>query len=44
VTVGSNGAAANRGTDPSVKAQPGYDTASGLGGVLWSALRPFLLP
>jgi subtilase family serine protease len=44
VTVGSNGAAANKGTDPSVKAQAGYDTASGLGGVLWSALKPFLLP
>jgi kumamolisin len=44
VTVGSNGAAANRGTDPAVKAQAGYDTASGLGGVQWSALVPFLLP
>jgi subtilase family serine protease len=44
VTVGSNGAAANKGADPSVKAQAGYDTASGLGGVLWSALKPFLLP
>jgi kumamolisin len=44
VTVGSNGAAANKGTDPSVTAQSGYDTTSGLGGVQWSALVPFLLP
>jgi subtilase family serine protease len=44
VTVGSNGAAADKGTDPAVKAQAGYDTASGLGGVQWSALVPFLLP
>jgi subtilase family serine protease len=44
VTKGSNGATANKGTDPSVSAQVGYDTTSGLGGVLWSALVPFLLP
>jgi subtilase family serine protease len=44
ITVGSNGAGGNKGADPSVKAQVGYDTASGLGGVLWSALTPFLLP
>jgi kumamolisin len=43
VTVGSNGAAANKGTDPSVTAQAGYDTTSGLGAVLWSALKPYLL-
>jgi kumamolisin len=44
VTVGGNGAAANKNSDPSVKAQAGYDTASGLGGVLWKALIPYLLP
>lgn len=44
VVVGSNGAAADEGSDPSVDAQVGYDTNSGLGGVLWSALVPYLLP
>ena len=43
VTAGSNGAAADAGTDPSVNAAIGYDTVSGLGGVLWSALTPYLL-
>ena len=43
VTTGSNGAAADRGSDPSVRAQAGYDTVSGLGGVLWPALLPYLM-
>ncbi|MBE7187027.1 S53 family peptidase [Jatrophihabitans endophyticus] len=42
VTSGTNGATGNKGTDPSVSAQAGYDTVSGLGGVLWSALVPYL--
>jgi kumamolisin len=42
VTSGSNGAAADKGTDPSVSAGAGYDTVSGLGGVLWPALTPYL--
>ena len=42
VTVGTNGAAAQRGTDPSVKAASGYDTTTGLGGVLWQAVAPYL--
>lgn len=43
VTAGSNGAAVDRGADPSVSAAAGYDTVSGLGGVLWPALTPYLL-
>jgi hypothetical protein len=43
VTVGRNGAAADRGRDPSVSAHRGYDTVSGLGGVLWPALTAYLL-
>ena len=46
VTVGSNGADADRGSgasaDPSVHAQVGYDTVSGLGAPLWSALLPYI--
>ncbi|TIC78929.1 S53 family peptidase [Nocardioides sp. GY 10127] len=42
VTSGSNGAAADAGDDPSVTAASGYDTVTGLGGVLWSALVPYL--
>jgi kumamolisin len=42
VSVGTNGAAQDKGTDPSVKAATGYDTTSGLGGVLWKALTPYL--
>jgi hypothetical protein len=44
VTSGSNGASADRGSDPSVSAHRGYDTVSGLGAVLWPALMPYLLP
>lgn len=43
VTTGVNGAATHKGSDPSVTAQAGYDTVSGLGGVLWSAVVPYLL-
>ncbi|HEX3823900.1 MAG TPA: S53 family peptidase [Mycobacteriales bacterium] len=43
VTSGSNGAAADRGSDPSVSAHRGYDTVSGLGAALWPALTPYLL-
>jgi kumamolisin len=42
VTVGTNGAAGDRGRDPSVTARRGYDTLTGLGGVLWPALTPYL--
>jgi kumamolisin len=44
VTQGGNGATASKGGDPSVQAQRGYDTVTGLGGVLWSALIRYLLP
>ena len=40
--MGTNGADANKGTDPSVSAHTGYDTTSGVGGVLWAALTPYL--
>lgn len=43
ITSGTNGAAANRGRDPSVVAHIGYDTVSGLGAVLWPRLVPYLL-
>jgi subtilase family serine protease len=43
VTAGTNGATANKGSNPSVSAQAGYDTNSGVGGVLWKALVPYLL-
>ncbi|MBV9485855.1 MAG: S53 family peptidase [Frankiaceae bacterium] len=42
VTQGSNGAAANRGHDPSVRAHKGYDTLTGLGGVIWPRLAAYL--
>jgi kumamolisin len=42
ITAGTNGAVADRGRDPSVTARRGYDTVSGLGGVLWPALTPYL--
>jgi subtilase family serine protease len=42
VTVGTNGAAADRGRDPSISARRGYDTLTGLGGVLWPKLTPYL--
>jgi hypothetical protein len=44
IVHGSNGATADKGSDPSVSAQLGYDTNSGLGAVLWSALLPYLFP
>lgn len=44
VTAGANGAAADRGSDPTVKAGPGYDTNTGVGAVLWQALVPYLKP
>jgi hypothetical protein len=44
VLHGSNGAAVDKGDDPSVDAQLGYDTTSGLGAVLWSGLLPYLYP
>jgi hypothetical protein len=43
VTDGQNGAQADKGHDPMVKAKRGYDTVSGLGGVLWKAVRPYLV-
>jgi subtilase family serine protease len=42
VRSGSNGASADRGRDPSVTAHRGYDTVSGLGGVLWPAVIRYL--
>jgi kumamolisin len=42
IRAGTNGAAADRGRDPSVTAHRGYDTVSGLGAVLWPALMPYL--
>jgi kumamolisin len=42
ITAGMNGAPVNRGHDPAVKAQRGYDTVSGLGAVLWPKLLPYL--
>ena len=42
ITSGQNGAVDDKGTDPSVKAQAGFDTVSGVGGVLWPALLPWL--
>ncbi|MGH8860175.1 MAG: hypothetical protein ACRDVG_02900, partial [Jatrophihabitantaceae bacterium] len=38
ITVGQNGNRADRVTDPSVYAHPGYDTVGGLGAVLWPAV------
>jgi kumamolisin len=43
VTSGTNGATADKGQDPSVSAATGYDTLSGLGGVLWPAAASYLL-
>lgn len=43
VTKGTNGAGADKGTDPSVSAQAGFDTVSGVGDVLWKALVPYLV-
>jgi hypothetical protein len=43
VTAGTNGATADKGTDPSVAAHHGYDTNTGVGGVLWPAMTPYLL-
>jgi kumamolisin len=42
ITAGANGYYGDRGSDPSVAAQPGYDTVSGVGAVLWPALIPYL--
>lgn len=42
ITKGSNGAAADKGSDPSVAAGPGYDTNTGVGAPLWSAVIPYL--
>jgi kumamolisin len=42
VTHGINGAPSNRGHDPSVEAHKGYDTLTGLGGVLWPRLASYL--
>jgi kumamolisin len=42
ITAGSNGATKTKGSDPSVYAASGYDTASGLGGALWPALGRYL--
>jgi hypothetical protein len=43
VIAGKNGATVDKGTDPSVTAKKGYDSNSGIGGVLWPAVVPFLL-
>jgi hypothetical protein len=43
ITSGQNGARADRASDPSVFAQKGYDTVSGVGGVYWPALLPYVL-
>jgi kumamolisin len=42
ITVGSNGATGDKGTDPSVSARRGFDTNTGIGGVLWPAMVPYL--
>jgi hypothetical protein len=42
VTSGQNGSPNDRASDPSVKAQPGYDTVSGIGAVLWPAVIPYI--
>jgi hypothetical protein len=42
-TSGINGNRRDRGTDPSVYAHVGYDTITGLGSPLWSALKGYLL-
>lgn len=42
VTSGRNGSPADRGSNPSVNAQPGYDTVSGIGAVLWPAVIPYI--
>lgn len=42
ITSGTNGVTGDAGTDPSVSAGPGYDTVTGLGSPLWSAVAPFL--
>lgn len=42
IRSGENGADADRGSDPSVVAQPGYDTNTGIGAVLWPALLPYV--
>lgn len=43
ITSGQNGNRADRSTDPSVFAHPGFDTVSGVGSVYWSALMPYIL-
>jgi hypothetical protein len=43
ITTGQNGANADRSTDPSVHAQPGYDTVTGVGAVYWPAVMRFVL-
>jgi hypothetical protein len=43
ITAGQNGAKADRGSDPSVLAQRGYDTVSGVGAVYWAAVMPYIL-
>jgi kumamolisin len=42
VTQGSNGVAADASGDPSVAAGVGYDTVTGLGAPLWSAVAKYL--
>jgi kumamolisin len=43
IVVGRNGAAADRSTDPSVRAQKGYDTVTGVGSVYWPVVTNFVL-
>jgi hypothetical protein len=42
VTSGRNGSPNDRASDPSVIAQPGFDTVSGIGAVLWPAVMSFI--
>ncbi|HWA67021.1 MAG TPA: S53 family peptidase [Mycobacteriales bacterium] len=42
ITQGSNGATADAGADPSVNAGVGYDTVTGLGSPLWSAVSSYV--
>ncbi len=42
VTSGRNGSPNDRQSDPSVNAQPGFDTVSGVGAVLWPAVVPYI--
>lgn len=42
IRVGTNGASADAGNDPSIQAAVGYDTLTGVGSVLWSGMAGYL--